>query len=195
MGIDYKLMQMQARNYLDYQQVRIGIDHRMWGLLCGMLIYRGAGKNILAKIQKLIGEEPQTERAKAVQIELAALMEKWSDKVEAELLKDAKKVKLWERKQKANWTKAITLLGMGEWTHSEKHWERLSGILILDKQTGDSLNELRGIRIKTNENEKWALEQAARIFKSHPVWDWCNRVKGLGPVAALTFVGYKGEWC
>lgn len=38
--------------------------------------------------------------------------------------------------------------------------------------------------------EKESLKKAYSLFSEHPLWDWCQAVKGLGPVAALTFLGY-----
>ena len=43
-------------------------------------------------------------------------------------------------------------------------------------------------RLKKQEEDM--LDDASDIFKTSKVWEWCLRVKGLGPVAALTFMGY-----
>ncbi len=38
--------------------------------------------------------------------------------------------------------------------------------------------------------EKRFLKELTPKIKSHPLWDWCERVKGMGPVTALMFLGY-----
>lgn len=43
-------------------------------------------------------------------------------------------------------------------------------------------------RIKKQETD--LIEDAKYIFQTTGVWDWCLRTRGLGPVAALTFMGY-----
>jgi len=30
----------------------------------------------------------------------------------------------------------------------------------------------------------------AEQLREHPLWSWCERVKGMGPVACLTFLGF-----
>ena len=38
--------------------------------------------------------------------------------------------------------------------------------------------------------EKSLLKSIEHEIKNHPLWEWCKRVKGLGPVACLMFLGY-----
>lgn len=38
--------------------------------------------------------------------------------------------------------------------------------------------------------EKRVLEEAKRFIRDHPIWSYCQRVKGMGDVAALTFLGF-----
>lgn len=38
--------------------------------------------------------------------------------------------------------------------------------------------------------EKNLLKNTEKLLKEHPLWQWCNRVKGLGRVACLTFLGF-----
>src|SRR5215510_6418467 len=45
-------------------------------------------------------------------------------------------------------------------------------------------------RDRLKKQEEDMLKDASEIFQSSALWDWCERVKGLGPVAALTFMGY-----
>jgi hypothetical protein len=40
------------------------------------------------------------------------------------------------------------------------------------------------------DEEKQFLKQVAEQLKNHPLWEWCERVKGLGQVACLTFLGF-----
>jgi len=42
--------------------------------------------------------------------------------------------------------------------------------------------------------EKNFLKRLTGKLKEHPLWDWCDRVKGLGPVAALTFLGFTDPY-
>jgi hypothetical protein len=43
---------------------------------------------------------------------------------------------------------------------------------------------------RMHKQEKDMIADAADIFEKSALWEWCLRVKGLGPVAALTFMGY-----
>lgn len=43
---------------------------------------------------------------------------------------------------------------------------------------------------RLHKQEKDMVADAADIFEKSALWEWCLRVKGLGPVAALTFMGY-----
>jgi len=38
--------------------------------------------------------------------------------------------------------------------------------------------------------EKALLRKISKRLKEHPLWSWCNRVKGMGAVACLTFLGF-----
>jgi hypothetical protein len=38
--------------------------------------------------------------------------------------------------------------------------------------------------------ERELLARITEQLKEHPLWDWCERVKGLGPVACMTFLGF-----
>jgi len=40
-----------------------------------------------------------------------------------------------------------------------------------------------------SEEKSW-LEQVKALLKGHPIWQYCEKVKGLGPVAAMTFLGF-----
>lgn len=45
-------------------------------------------------------------------------------------------------------------------------------------------------RDRLHKQEKDMLADASDIFETSNVWEWCLRTRGLGPVAALTFMGY-----
>jgi len=38
--------------------------------------------------------------------------------------------------------------------------------------------------------ERRLLNEITHDLKDHPLWRWCSNVKGLGPVACLTFLGF-----
>jgi len=40
------------------------------------------------------------------------------------------------------------------------------------------------------DDEKKALKMAHDVMKDHPLWTWCEGVKGMGPVAGLTIIGF-----
>lgn len=44
------------------------------------------------------------------------------------------------------------------------------------------------LRIKKQETD--LIDDAKNIFQTTGVWEWCLRTRGLGPIAALTFMGY-----
>lgn len=43
---------------------------------------------------------------------------------------------------------------------------------------------------RLHKQEKDMVADAADIFEKSKLWEWCLRVRGLGPVAGLTFMGY-----
>lgn len=45
-------------------------------------------------------------------------------------------------------------------------------------------------RDRLHKQEKDMVADASDIFEKSGLWEWCLRVRGLGPVAALTFMGY-----
>jgi hypothetical protein len=57
----------------------------------------------------------------------------------------------------------------------------------LEKDVEKAFKELER---QIKQDEKQTLTTALKIFQSHPIWAWCKRIKGFGPVAALTFLGY-----
>jgi hypothetical protein len=40
-----------------------------------------------------------------------------------------------------------------------------------------------------NEEKKW-LKQIMELAKEHPIWEYCQKVKGMGAIAAVTFLGF-----
>lgn len=91
------------------------------------------------------------------------------------LLKEAKRT---ERK---------TLLSMWEKKLKEE------GILeeAMRQVEGDEVYEkLEAHSARLSIEEKTLLKEAKTLYKTHELWNYCERVKGLGPVAAMTFLGY-----
>jgi len=56
----------------------------------------------------------------------------------------------------------------------------------------DVVQILRDFHQALFSEEKSFLARIAEKLKQHPLWKWCERVKGMGPVAALTFLGFRG---
>lgn len=44
----------------------------------------------------------------------------------------------------------------------------------------------RALRVE----ERRFLREVSEELEGHPLWAWCERVKGLGPVSALMFLGF-----
>ena len=53
-----------------------------------------------------------------------------------------------------------------------------------------ALELLREYSKRLRGEERWILERVKEVVKDHPIWEYCTRIKGMGPVAALTFTGY-----
>jgi hypothetical protein len=58
------------------------------------------------------------------------------------------------------------------------------------RETNEIYSLLVTHKLRLKKQEMDMIKDAAHIFESSALWDWCLRVKGLGPVAALTFMGY-----
>jgi len=54
----------------------------------------------------------------------------------------------------------------------------------------DVLRLIRRYHSSLYDAEKWFLREVSEMLKLHPLWRWCEAVKGLGPVAALTFLSF-----
>lgn len=54
----------------------------------------------------------------------------------------------------------------------------------------DVLNVLRTHHARLKDDEEEMLKSITALLSDHPIWDYCQTVKGFGPVAALTFLGY-----
>jgi len=64
------------------------------------------------------------------------------------------------------------------------------------RELGESPEDMEAYRLLSalhsrlyNEEKEW-LNQVKELLKDHPIWEYCEKVKGMGPVAALTFLGY-----
>ncbi len=61
-------------------------------------------------------------------------------------------------------------------------------------QDGEVMRVLINYRKMIWADEKEALKIAHAVLKEHPLWGWCESVKGLGPVAALTLLGFVNPY-
>lgn len=61
-------------------------------------------------------------------------------------------------------------------------------------QDGEVMRVLINYRKMIYADEKEALKVAHTVLKEHPLWDWCQSVKGLGPVAGLTLLGFVNPY-
>ena len=65
------------------------------------------------------------------------------------------------------------------------------------KYMDDKRNEFSGYDAMRTTREMYfrreeeILNEAKKLFDGTELWDYCGRVKGLGPVAGLTFLGYR----
>lgn len=55
---------------------------------------------------------------------------------------------------------------------------------------GDTFKILIEHRDTLKGQEKQLLAKSSGVFTLHPIWEWCERVRGLSDVAAMTFLGY-----
>jgi hypothetical protein len=70
----------------------------------------------------------------------------------------------------------------------------------IDKQIKDTLEKFReenesyklllSHNNRLHKQEKDLLKESTQIFRVSKLWKWCESVRGLGPVAGMTFVGY-----
>lgn len=49
---------------------------------------------------------------------------------------------------------------------------------------------LEGYRSMLRREEKELLERITPLLRREPLWEWCSRVRGMGPVACLTFLSF-----
>jgi len=67
--------------------------------------------------------------------------------------------------------------------------KRLAHLETLNK--GSSILEILKEHREVLESErKKLLKEAKNLFENHLIWKYCQKIKGMGEVAALTFLGY-----
>lgn len=49
---------------------------------------------------------------------------------------------------------------------------------------------LQKVRNTLELERKRILKQAKKLFRNHPLWNYCKKVSGMGEIAALTILGY-----
>jgi len=54
----------------------------------------------------------------------------------------------------------------------------------------DLVRLLQAYKGRLKGEEEWLLKEAKPYVEKHPLWEYCGRVKGLGRVAALMFLGF-----
>jgi len=88
---------------------------------------------------------------------------------------------------------------LGKWSFLARAYLDLQHLRMacesrLRKMPKDTPKEIRTIMEDYHEmlkkEEKALLKRIAHELKQHPLWEWCEKVKGLGPVACLTFLGF-----
>lgn len=67
---------------------------------------------------------------------------------------------------------------------------RLRRLSEEEEQNVKLLKVLREYLALLKNDEKKLLHDATMLFEEHPLWRWCKAVRGLGPVACLTFLGF-----
>ena len=142
----YDLLQSLARSYLDLQQLRIAVEHRMRKMLEKYVMERYCAEN------KLNYEET---------------------------LKDFKETE--GRGEKVKKLKAMT-----KFLEEKKFLEP-----VKQELKNDPIHQkLAEHRRQLFNEEKRLLSDSQSYFENTKVWEWCNGVSGLGPVAGMTFFGY-----
>lgn len=92
-------------------------------------------------------------------------------------------------------------LGLTEVTKTNEQgdmraWKVKEGYEEQAKKVIEELKQTYGYKIMTNhkknleKQQKDFIKDAMELLGGTPIWDWCERVKGLGPVAAMTFLAY-----
>lgn len=73
----------------------------------------------------------------------------------------------------------------------QKMIEKKIEMVIKDfKETSDVYKLVIAHKERLHKQERDLLDQSVELFGDSELWKWCNEVKGLGPVAGMTFVGY-----
>ena len=72
----------------------------------------------------------------------------------------------------------------------EETKQKIKSFLAELRETNRIYQILISHKRRLHEQERDMLVDAANIFQVSALWDWCLSVKGLGPVAALTLMGY-----
>jgi len=67
---------------------------------------------------------------------------------------------------------------------------RMRALRNRKEEGSDVYNLLLSHRNTLKEQERNLLKSARKLFQDHELWGWCKRVRGLGVVAAMTFLGY-----
>ena len=67
---------------------------------------------------------------------------------------------------------------------------RIRKIKKEEEEHEDVLNVLKAHHSRLKADEKEMLKNIEELLKDHPIRTYCENVKGLGPIAAMTFLGY-----
>jgi|SRR5215510_2888200 len=79
----------------------------------------------------------------------------------------------------------------GETEDEQADIDKAIDVTLADfRENNESYKLLLSHKDRLNKQETDILKESAKIFNVTKLWQWCERVKGLGPVAAMTFVGY-----
>jgi hypothetical protein len=82
-------------------------------------------------------------------------------------------------------------LAKGETEEEQKEIEKqIKETLERFRNENESYKLLLSHKDRLHKQELDLLKESTKIFNVTSLWQWCEMVRGLGPVAAMTFVGY-----
>jgi hypothetical protein len=165
---EYNLL---ARCYLDFQHTRISIGHRIRIMLEQVLIENGLMEEVKITTKNKNGKEKNRyERRLILKKEPSKPKEDhpYYEKVMEEYEEELAEVKEYNIQIQQKAQKIADEL-------PEK-----------SKAYGMMFQRHRQLQ----KDEKEMLQQCKQLFEVTRLWEWCERVKGLGEVAAMTFIAY-----
>src|SRR5687767_344673 len=103
--------------------------------------------------------------------------------------KDEESLELTPEKRRIRIRKVEVLKGKNK-TEQKEIDEKKKEILTTFRENNDSFKLLLSHKLRLHKQEQDLLDETVKLIAHMNLWKWCQTVRGMGEVAAMTFVSY-----